>query len=355
MWRISLNFYYIQFFIFLAYSFGFYLIRPNLNKLYYIIVDIQLILIMGLRSYSVGTDTFNNINSYMLNGPIDKDIVIYGILNKFIWRLSAGNYHLFLFVIAVLTVSIFIYCVYQFQSSFIESFLSIYLYITFYFYFDSFNIQRQMLAVSVSMLIPLYLLKGKRIRALLAFLIAMGIHNTVMITAFDFLIYKAKKSKKNLILINILAIIFTFFTNSFVGLLTKISSHYEMYTGNYTYAANGGTLLLGLFVLAFVLVVSFTNNHVYLDESSSTVMYLSCIAAILYIIGARLALMMRMADYFGIFIPLFLPQAIRIIAQRFNNQRFAKFWLCALIMLAGFLIFHYKLSRNIDEIIPYVS
>lgn len=350
-----MSFYLLQFGIFLIYSLFFYLIRPVLNRLYYIVTGAHLITIIGLRSFRVGTDTFSNVYSYTSNNPfnIRTGTPVYSLLSKVIYDVSGGNYHAFLFIIAAITVSIVLYCIYRFQPTIFEGFLAIYLYITFYYYFDAFNTQRQMLAVAISMLVPIFLLQNNKIKAVISLLLAIGIHNTAIVIILYFLICKVKKCKKNLYLISILATIFVYFSSYFFNIFASVSEHYEMYVGTNEYSSKGGSIVMGLFILFFVIIVSNKNSEIYLNNKASVAMYISCVAGLIYVIGGKSTLIIRMANYFGMFVPVFISMVPRIVSQRFRNQRLIKLSLTMLVLIASFTVMYYKLSQNIDGIIPY--
>lgn len=351
----KLSFYLIQLSLFIIYSLLFCLLSPKFNRLYYVITGIHLIMIMGLRSFRVGTDTFDNIYSYNSSGSlsIKTGVPVYSLLSKIIYKLSGGNYHAFLFIIAALTVSIVFYCIYEMHLSKFESFLAIYFYITFYYYFDSFNIQRQMLAVSIAMLVPLYLLKRKNVKAIIFLLLAIGVHNTAIIAAIDFLICKVKQNKLTLCITSILTIAFIYFSSYFFNVFASISDHYEMYVGASGYSSKGGSILIGLLILLFVFMSLKRNSTMFSDKSATAVMYISCVAGLLYIIGGQSVLIIRMANYFGVFVPIFISMVPEIVSQQFGNSKLIRMGTTILILLVGIIVMYYKLSQNIDGIIPY--
>lgn len=349
-----MNFYWIQLFVFMIYSFLFYIIKPNLSKTYFWLVGIQLVSIMGLRSFRVGTDTLTNINSYLANEPVESDTFVYDLLRKISWFFAPNDYHVFLFLLSTVTVSIFLYCVYSCQHTFLERFLSIYLYITLYFYFASFNVQRQMLAVMVAMLIPLALLKKQKGKAGLFFLLALGIHNTSIIAILDFLVVRIRRSKHALVTTISASILLIYMSNYLFSIFSNIFDHYKIYDNTNEYTASGGSILLGIFIFVFISATLIINKEsLYQNAMISILLYLSLIATILYILGAKNTLVMRMADYYSIFVPLFLPKTINVISEKFTYRLLIKLVLIIIIMLTGFCLLYYKLSHNMGGIVPY--
>lgn len=347
-----MNFYIVQLFIFVLYSFLFFFVNFNYYKIYYWVVCLHLSLIMGLRSINVGTDTSTNVNDYLVDYTSNTYIYTYNFIKHFCYHFSNGNYHCFLMILSILTVSLYLYCIYLIQPSFIDAFLNIYLYITLYYYFSAFNVQRQMLAVSLSTLMVILIIFKKNIKALLLFLMAVTVHNTAFITALSVIVVKEKKSKKTLFLTMLFLILFITFGNHFFNFFVSIFNHYEIYSKG-IYTSSGGNVFYGIFILLFILATLLTNEGTLRDKKVSSLLYLASVASVFYIVGARSTLIIRIADYFGIFVPMFIPLSIRYISDKFSNSKLAKMILYIVVMIITFIIMYYKLSRNMGEIVPY--
>lgn len=351
-------FYFIQIFIFLCYSFFFYLIRPNLERTYYVLVAIHFSIIMGMRSYWVGTDTSQYVGIYLqrLTDFNQGGGAVYNWISNIIWILTNGNYHVFLMVLSTLTVSLYILFVYLVKTNYYEGFLSIYIYITFYYYFNAFNIQRQMLAVSISLIATYLCIKNRWLWGLLLFLIAVGIHSTAIICFINIVILKLKKSKKTLIIAVLLSGIFIFASGSLLNKFASIFGHYEMYLNTFNsnaLSSKGGTIILGLFIMIFVVITPLLSPDILKNKIFSNILFFSGIGAMIYIAGYKLQLLIRMADYFAIYSAVLLPFSVEQIITKFSNRNTAKAILTSTIMIAGFILLYYKLSKNMGDIIPY--
>lgn len=351
-------FYLIQVFIFLCYSAFFYAIRPNFKRTYYVLSTIHFSLIMGLRSYWIGTDTSQYVGIYLqrLSDFNQGGGLVYNWISNLIWTLTNGNYHIFLLVLSTLTVSLYILFVYLIKSNYYEGFLSIYIYITFYYYFNAFNIQRQMLAVSISLIATYLCMKNKWLWGLILLLVAVGIHSTAVVCIVNLIILKVKKSRVILLTSILLSGVLILRTGSLLNKFAGIFGHYAMYLNTFNsneLASKGGTIILGLFIMLFIALTCLINKDVFKDNKFGNILFLSAMGSIIYIVGYKLQLLIRMADYFAIYSTVFLPYSIESFTVKFSDRKLAKIILTAIVMLAGFILLYYKLSKNMGDIIPY--
>lgn len=352
-------FYFFQLAIFFCYSLFFYFVRPNFLRTYYVFITIQLSLVMGLRDYWIGTDTRQYVGIFLsqdtsFNG---NGVAAYNFLSKTIWNLTNGNYHVFLLALSFLTVLFFILSLQKLKSDFFESFIAVFIYISFYFYFESFNIQRQMLAVSIAMFATCFFIERKYLKALTFFLLAVGIHSTALIALLNFALIKIKKDKKSLVVSMIALSIMLANVNIILQLFAEIFSHYNMYistVGSGSLAAGGGALILGLF---FILIAgtAFFMTDAFSSKIYSFTFFATVLGSLFYIIGMNSQMLIRIAAYFLIFAPVFIPRAIKKISNRFLQKNIVNCFCCAIVLIAGLTIMTYKLLNNFGDIVPYSS
>ncbi|WP_288290950.1 EpsG family protein [uncultured Lactobacillus sp.] len=211
-----MSFYFIQLFIFILYSLIFIGLDvqtagafSNINnkyffeKLYCFISIIYLSLVMGLRSNTVGTDTPLYVYNYLINSQISEDTFSYNWLSKIVFNLTNGNYHDFLLAISFIIVASIviglwrIYSYFEIQYKTCYLFFSLYIYITYYYYFEAFNIFRQSLAGSIAFLAVSFLFTRNYFKWLFLFILAVGIHNTVIVLVVLLPIMLIKKIGKD--------------------------------------------------------------------------------------------------------------------------------------------------------------
>lgn len=352
-----MSFYFLQLIIFLLYSLFFGFFKSNLLKIYYCFATIHLSIVMGLRAYWVGVDTKMYVNVFLTQNTSfnGNGILVYNFLNKIVWLLTNGNYHIMLFVLSFLTVSLFILSLNELKYDFLNSFLAIYMYITFYYYFESFNIQRQMLAVSFAMFSISQFLKQRNIRGTIYLLLGIGIHSTALLALINLFLIKIGRSKKMLGLTIVFSLILILNIEKFLNIFTSLFNHYDMYTvilENGLMSAAGGTFLLGIF-FGVIALITYLLTDVFEEKTFAFTFFATVITSIFYLTGFHSQLLIRIANYFSIFSLGFVPAAIRKISNRFSEGRIICILGFMMVIMVGFSIMYYKLSNNFGGIVPY--
>lgn len=140
-----------------------------------------MILVLTFRGINVGSDTITYYNIFNWSSNADlTDIsqssveIGYIFLNKFIYTIG-GNFTLLLFVVATITISGILYFIYSVSFNAITSVI---VFVGFTYYFMSFNISRQFLAIGIDLVASAFLIKGKRWESLLLIIVAGLMHNS---------------------------------------------------------------------------------------------------------------------------------------------------------------------------------
>lgn len=367
-----MSFYFIQLFIFILYSLIFIGLDvqtagafSNINnkyffeKLYCFISIIYLSLVMGLRSNTVGTDTPLYVYNYLINSQISEDTFSYNWLSKMVFGLTNGNYHAFLLVTSfVIVTSIVIglwriYSYFEIQYKTFYLFFSLYIYITYYYYFEAFNIFRQSLAGAIAFLAVSFLFTRNYFKSLFLFILAVGIHNTVIVLIVLIPVILIKKNRKGLFIWGIFSVLIGYLNPILIEYFASFSDHYLMYNEQTVdnLSSAGGSAVVGIFMLFFV-YLSVINCDIYENQSLMSLVCIIFMAGILYIIGMRSQLIVRIADYMGIFIIAALPLIIGFRSKFKRNISLSYlFWL---VILVGLALMSYKMYKNMGGIIPYV-
>ncbi|WP_334329706.1 EpsG family protein [Companilactobacillus sp. HBUAS59699] len=355
-------FYISNIIVFILYSAFFKIPYLNRSKVYFWVVVIHFSSLMGLRSYTVGTDTPQYVSFYeSQNFTFNSNgASIYNLLSKFIWNITNGNYHVFIFVLSFLTIYLFSKSFMIYNHGLDYFFLNFYIYISFYYYFESFNMQRQMLAVAISMFAMMTLYNetsnNRIIKSLILLFIAIGIHSTAIIAILGLIIWKIKKSKSMLFIMSAFIAILSFFMDKILMIFIGYFSHYSMYENTVfgtKYSTNGGTAILGLFLIIMI-VSSITFTDILKDEKVSFALFMTQVGGILYILGSSSQLIIRMAVYFGVYSMVLLPSMAKYLSFRFKNKSIIYILIVALFMSVGLVILIYKLSNNLGNVIPYI-
>lgn len=349
--------YFINIIFFVIYSYLFLLSGFKYEKQYAAFVIVHLSLFMGLRSYEVGMDTPQYVSFY-LNGNTtfnSNGALLYRLLSETISFFSGGNYHVFLFVLSFFTVYFFVEGILKFQLSQGRLFECLFIYISFYFFFDSFNIQRQMLAVAITFFAAALLREKKFFLSFVFIVLATEIHSTALIMFLIFPLIAMKKSGFRLILISGALVVVKAYLLELLGVFSSLFGHYNMYASivaDNLLSSNGGTLWMGLFILSFLLI-GFIFVDMVADRVEGFVITMTLIGAILSIIGMRSQLIIRIAEYFSVYMVVAIPWIIDEVSNRFEEKKIVSWGLKAIVFLTGTIVLVYKLSHNMGGIVPY--
>lgn len=348
-------FYFLQLLIFVMYSVFFALLKNK--KGYFLLTWLHLSCIMGFRSYSVGTDTQMYVQGYLSNSNLGQNsAILYELLARSVKSIFSDNYHVFLFILSAISIGAFLFVIFKWTNNFFASFLSIYIYITFYFYFNGFNMQRQMLAVTLSMMAIFFWVTGSKKESIIYFLISFGIHNTAILSMLNIFIEKLKDEYSNIYKILIVCLLILPISSKIINFFAKMFPHYSLYSNNFSseaFSTNGGTILLGLLLLFFVVITPLINNTFFNNHINAMLAYLTCIGSYMYIFGFNSQLIIRLADYFAIYCTIYFPRSFEAISARFKEKTLVKYCLLFLTVIAGIILMYYKLSKNMGQIIPY--
>ena len=164
--------YIVVWIILLLYSFK----KENTTILW--ICILLLICMAGLRSISVGTDTFSYEDIYYWIEAGNANFIEPGwrFLNWLI-QYVGGNFNMLLMVVAILTLLPVGFVIKQCSPA---PSLSLFLYFSLFTYLQSYNLMRQMLAVSIVLLGYTYLYKQQRVRYLICVAFAMTFHTSAL-------------------------------------------------------------------------------------------------------------------------------------------------------------------------------
>jgi hypothetical protein len=298
-----------------------------------------LLLYGGFRGENVGTDTPQYYNHFLyIKAGVD---LITEPLWKFLLQSIVyfnGDFHAVLILSSVITLVPIFFVVYRISP---YPVLSIFLYVALYYYFYSFNIIRQSIALSFSLLSICYFFEKKRLLFILAALTAIMFHYSSIIVVIGLLIYRYVKkiswTQEMLILGG------SFFVGMFVNTYfqslfqTYFYSNYES-TKELSFFGNL-LLLLGLNTLFFIIqkVVNIKNEWYYMF------FYFIILSNLLI----RIPFGNRFTMYYGVTMIIFFPMLINNNKLPFKHKGL----IFALIVLYAF--FTLFVSWGNGGILPY--
>lgn len=191
----------------------------------------------------------------------------------------------------------------------------------FTFYMTAF---RQGIAAAICILAIMQLQKGSKWKSLILILLATQFHQTSIVFLPILLVYRAKLTKKNILLFTIFSIITFFSLEKIVGFANE---KFDMKYGN----GVGGTLgasinfIIFLFLLYEIYILSRSSNSIFIKymygKSLNVIVYmaLSCIS--LYAMRFDVLAMERVAFYF---IPALCPLWGYVMYERIDDKGLLK-------------------------------
>lgn len=338
-----------------------FLLTNNFNsirgrKAFVWIISIQLIILQGLRHYTVGTDvrTYLNVYNGLKNGGYQEFAsqrfeIGYKLINKLIGVIGL-NEQLFLFVISALIlvpIAIFIY-----RNSY-NLFISFYSYIAFGFFGASFNTLRQNIAYGIILLSFTFIKQKRLIAFILTVLFASTFHISALVFLPAYYLARIKLNKINILIIASISLLIFLFRRQILLIITNnIFYNYDLVETN----ANLWMIFNALLFIGAMIYYPFNNNRLERkrkdkNDNSTVRMYysLTLIGVILMIFTTVTNNAMRIANYYHIFIILLIPAVIKNI-----ENKYIRFIITMLFIVGITAVYIYFLTTPSDHnYVPY--
>jgi EpsG family len=331
------------------------------TKVFLLLSSIPLILLMGMRDKSIGTDTiqyytaFKNITTSKLGWLDYKETryeVGYYLLNKIV-GLFTQNPQIFLFVVSIIIVAGILLFIYKNP---INPFMSVMLFQTLYFYGNSFNLLRQYIAIAIAINSFSYIKERKILKASLIIILASTFHTSALcLLPITIILSKLKINHSNIKWFILVITSMSLCIPLLINLTVKIFPRYEYYL-TYHSNYNGGKImpyifismvLVGLIIIRKLKISDLTENNYYL---LSIYVYINAILGIVSNIYFESA--SRIMVYYSIFLIAFIPELLKLFNNLFDNMT------KKLIIQYGLLFFTFVyyvllLHSGVGEITPY--
>ena len=315
-----------------------------------IAATVNWILLSGLRSLSVGPDTYNYlVNSFIPVKEMSWNEVLrlfperylygqsvldpgYCLLTK-IFQIFSGNYQVWLFFIAVVFTVPLGVIIYRFSSN---PYLSYILYSTLFYNFFSVTGHRQTLATAIVFGIGLFAaLKRRFFIFLFSLLVACTIHPSAIAFLPVYFLAKVRLRKNQLIFCFSAIALSYIFRNQLLSILKSITGYNSF--GQVPQAGAGAFIIL---LLSFAVLISiFYNRTVDLAETETGIIHLSYNALLTACFFSSLLLInpvfMRVLQYYSLLLLILLPEGARIFGK--GKGRMFYGLCCTLLMLALFV------------------
>lgn len=328
------------------------------NKMFLNFVFIHLFVIEGFRSLSFGTDgwyqdlyrgTANlpwknvpNFNDYLLF----KAEIGYVAFNKLLNYISKDVQTLYIAVSGIYLISV---CRLLKKYSYLPI-ISVFLFFI-VFWFQSFSVLRQYIALSFVMASIPFVIKRNIVRFGLLLIVAFFFHQSsiVFVPVYFLFNYHLRLTFKTTLMFILCTVIITLTINSVfriaVGNLIGYDSYLEMESssdGNFKMA------LVYLFYLISYVFFSLKNKRETLTEN--LFFKLLCIAFILQFAGSNFAVMQRLNVYFSFSLMMVIPNIIKAIKSQPLKYAFIAF---TIILYSYIMVLDFEKDRYF--VTPYSS
>lgn len=180
----------------------------NWKRSFFLFLSIILILLCGSRDISVGTDThaYEEIFNYPIESFLGAHLEPGWIFITYVVKMISDDFHLFKFVISLLTLGFFCLGVLKYKKC--GYMWPLFVYYSMYAYLNSYNGMRQFLALSIVFFAYTFLLTEQKKRFIVTVLIATTIHYSAIYSIVVLFHERLKLSKNQELLL--LAVSFLF-------------------------------------------------------------------------------------------------------------------------------------------------
>lgn len=301
-------------------------------------------LIEGLRSFDIGTDTSTYAYLFATDGMDSFESGFQG-LGKFI-HVMTNDPTFFLLTISLITNGLVIFSIYRISS---QPYISVFCYMTLYYYFQSFNAMRQYIAIGMILVAYSFLRQSKFIKYFIGVFAAMLFHNSAIVgfllLPYHFIRISNKGSMnilRSLIFPFVIGGIVTISFNFGLNLLVAIFPKYALYLQMAEYF-EGIDVLQPIVINSFIFLA-----YTLLTDDREFILPLGTAVALSFMISS-VGMLSRFVWFFDIF-------SIFAIARIWNTNLFevrSKFFLRCAIIFSCLSFMTYYLYMNVMRVANY--
>lgn len=331
----------------------------NYDVLFLKIVFLVLIVVGSIRSTEVGGDLWHYLRAYDRFG-VEKwsDLFanrtkygyIFAIVSKLAYSIDPSP-QTFLSVMSVASLLPVYYFIKKYS---VNKLMSVFIYITFGFYTNTFNSIRASLALGVGLMMMKFIIERKLLKFLIGVAIAAEIHITFIPFILLYPLYRMKITEKYLYL----SIGISFAFSQLMSLwqhIAAIGASYDSAYSNLERTTGGYTLLL---LTVSITIVFYYINKKKMDEASQLFSHCLILACCILAFATCFNVLTRIALFFYIVLVVFFPLTI----QKFEKKTTRKIasLLTYLLFFIYFVLFVMHPSdkfegSNYQKTIPYTT
>lgn len=316
--------------------------KESKDKLFLTISFFILTTVSAFRATSVGTDTesYQSIFlKYVYGVPDYHSEIGYATFNKIIAMISSDPQSIVIASSIIINFGV-MHFIYKNSTN---AWLSVYLYITLFYYFFSFNYIRQFIAISI-VLIAWSFLKDKKIFTFIVFVVlAASFHTSALIALLLIFVFLARKKTKLIPLILLSTIFGLLGMDVLFKYAFELFPRYEdYYTGDFSQGSGIRSLIL--YLVIFIATFIFRKKK---DEEYNMLLSIATICAALGILSYEYFMFSRPSIYFNVFAIIIIPK----ITSNFKGKEslIANY----VVIILGFAYLLYYLFLGWHDVTPY--
>lgn len=308
------------------------------NKYFLLLSCIELIILAGIRGYTVGADTETYLSALEhyrsmsrgeilganLVAPYDFEMG-YFLLVKICAFIGLSN-TTFLFLVAIIIyVPVFV-AIYKMSKN---PYISILTYFAFSLFAYSLGIFRQMIAVSIIICGVDFIKDRKFWRYLILVIFAMTFHTTAALALALYILYPFGW-KLNAVTMSVLSLTALVFGSAFIRIIVTVFPQYSGYTD--ANKSGGSYLMLLLYILIFVLQCFALRGKK--TESYGKITF-DAMTIVLFVqsLGYSLEIFGRIIGYFSVFLLFLIPNMVETLNSRLRPVIRVGVALCLMILI----------------------
>lgn len=337
--------YILNYILLILYMFFFFQTKnKKIKKALFIIAVIQLILIQGMRSPYLGNDMtfywfyYNKQLAYSIsNLSFSNFEILFKVLTKIISTITLDK-HLYLTIISILSTIPIAIVIYKKSKNPI---LSLLLFLSFGFYNFNFSGLRQAIAFAIVFYSFLFIVDRKLIKFIITIIVASLFHTSALVFIPAYFLFDFKITKLKIILMIFVDVIIYIFKVPIYGFIN--SFFYEEYgivlTNSYLW------MIMCLIILMFCLLY----YKRIVSDNKSILYNLVIIGTAIMLLSPIANNILRVANYYYMFIILLIPEVISYIKSTKNELL-----INLITIIFGLSLYIYLLYVDSYNIVPYI-
>ena len=326
------------------------------NRIYMFLVFVMLFVVLGFKSPYTTADSINYYHAFIAvnNGLSTYMEPGYVYLNKLIFLISSNPQAIFVVSGFIISFSI-TFLIFKQLNKYL--WLAVFLYLTIGLFSYSFNMMRQILAVSFCIFSYQFILKRKFIPFALLVLLASSFHNSAWFFFISYFFPVLPLNKKTLIYFSMALACVIIFFDQISNLIFTVFPRYMSYAnteisgrlqfGGEMRPAAFIRFVMNLFILIFGLVCyqkfvvkNLANITIAEYRELKVLIYLAFASAIIMGFSLHAIVAERMIYYFWAFNIILIPKLIRYIDDKnLKNMIVVTLMICSLLYVVSMHIF----------------